>query len=515
MKSALDTFIAECAKTWPASLSSVGSTPSNQSAAALATIIERARDGAVSTLPYVHSSKDRVFWVSFGGDGRSLLEYGDDLRSWVVPNYGTCGDLEFARPGVGGHLAHLVHGVSPAGYLRWTSEGRFLLDILSALAQMHAFLQGIPEIKSSVAPSLHVLRFHFVSALRLGEWDVAESIIDEIDRWNLEQAHKTMQMRLRVFGESGNHSQLLTVVEAHHLWSLAHPTRVAMAILDAFIHEVLWPLEASGPPEDVSERLRPWCAKLMSVLPKVAPTGSYAQLFAYLACLDNDGPSARALLPYIADPLRSFVLTRFGMAMEESFSQAAIVTPMPDESATAAVSVTPRDSGPGGNYWQSLLAAVRQGSAPLIDLRLSELDARVLGDVEFLAQAPDALLELISDPVMDSQATSRNALQEVLTALTDISLSMPGFPSLQHLDLYLSLAEALVYLRGAAAREEDAHLLHGLLAAVANLSSTAAQRCGELLRSWWRLRPILPRLDWLVAVLDSIAPLHPDPGSMV
>ena len=29
------------------------------------------------------------------------------------------------------------------------------------------------------------------------------------------------------------------------------------------------------------------------------------------------------------------------------------------------------------------------------------------------------------------------------------------------------------------------------------------------------MRPILPRMEWLVVVLDSLVPLHPDPSSMV
>jgi hypothetical protein len=511
---ALDALIAECAKTWPPSLTSVGTTPSNQSAAALAALIERARDGGVSTLPYLHDGKNLVFWVSFGSDAKSLLEYSEDLRSWVMAGYGTFGDLEFARPGGSGHLAQIVYEASPAGYLRWTSEAKSLLAILSVLGRMHTFLQGIPQVRSLVAPSLHILRFRFVSALRLGEWDVAESIIDEIDRWNLEQAHKTMQMRLRVLGESGNHSRLLEVVEAHHLWSLSHPTRVAMAILDAFVHEVLRQLETSRSPGDVCEGLRPWYSKLVNVLTNVVPAGDYAPLFAYIACLDHDDPSARALLPYLTEPLSSFVRARFALPIEEVSS--AVNT----EATTVANIVSPTvaappNRGPGSIFWQSLQAAVRQGSAALIDLRLSELDARVLEDVDFLEQAPDALLELISDPAVDNHVASKNGLQELITALTDISLSMPGFPSVRHLDLYLSLAEALVYVRGSAAREEDAHLLHGLLAAIANLSPSAARRCGDLLRSWWSLRPIHPRLDWLVAVLDSLAPLHPDPGSLM
>ena len=511
----LEELIAECGKTWPADLSSALTKPSTAGAVALAVLINCARSGSVSTFPYARLDKGVIHWVSFGGDSRLLLEYGEDLRSWVMQGYGTKGDLEFARSDFKGRLAHLVHNTSPAGYLRWTSDAQTLPAILGVLAQMHSLLEGMPDGTSALAPSLHVLRFRFVSALRLGEWIVAESVIDEIDRWNLEQAHKTMQMRLRVLGQSGNHARLLEMVDKHHLWALTHPTRVAEVILEAVLHEVLRPLEFTVAPGQVCEQIRPWYSRLVSVLPHVAPMGRFANLFAYVACLDDDGPSAEALLPHLTDPLATFIRERFGLKAE---ADSARVAPVPVPMANATVAAEGWDSvptTPGQVFWTTLQALVRQGAGAALDRHLSELDARVLDGADYLALAPDALLEMISDPAVEARSSSRNALQEVLTSLVDMSFSVPGFPSPKHLDLYLSLAEALVYVRGTSASEEDAHLLHGLLAAIANLSVTAAHRCADLLRSWWHLRPILPRMEWLVAVLDSLVPLHPDPSSMV
>jgi hypothetical protein len=510
----LEELIAECGKTWPANLASALTKPSTAPAVALVALIEYARSGSVSTIPYARLDKGVIHWVSFGGHSRLLLEYAEDLRSWVMQGYGTKGDLQFVQSDFKGRLAHLVHNASPAGYLRWTSDAQALPAILGVLAQMHSLLGSMPDGTSALAPSLHALRFRFVSALRLGEWAVAESVVDEIDRWNLEQAHKTMQMRLRVLGQSGSHARLLEIVDKHHLWALTHPTRVAEAILEAVLHEVLQPLEATLAPFEVCEAIRPWYSKLVSVLPQVAPMSGFAHLFAYVACLDGDGPSVQALLPQLSDPVAAFIRERFGLSAES-------VAKLEPDSIPVASARSPTDgtddapASPGQTFWNTLQALVRNGTGAELNQQLSELDARVLDGADYLVHAPDALLEMISDPAVEARAASRNALQEVLTSLVDLSFSVPGFPSPKHLELYLSLAEALVYVRGGSASEEDAHLLHGLLAAIANLSSTAADRCTDLLRSWWRLRPILPRLDWLIAVLDSLAPLHPDPNSMV
>lgn len=514
MRTQLDQLIEECQKTWPLELASARTSPTNAGAVALSSLISRARAGEVTTLPYVHREKGEVYWLSFGAGAKSLLEYGEDLKSWVMPGYETRGDLEFVSGGRG-RLANLVHQASPEGYLRWISNARTFLALLSVLDRMHCFLKDMPEAQYKVAPSLHVLRFRFVTELRLGQWSAAESVVDEIDRWNLEQAHKTMQMRLRILGESGGYAELLELVERHNLWALSLPTRVAESVLEAFVRIVLPPMEMSGSPAAVCEGLRPWYPKLTPLISRVRPTPLLSPLFAYIACLDKDAASALALTSSLNAPLSEFVRSHF-LVTESNATGAGAGAGEPtllhtdqQESKTSAI------TSEGSAFWRSLQALVRNGAGSAVRRQMEELDAQVLDDSEFLSQAPEALLELISDPQVEAQTTSRLALQEVLSSLIDTTLSAPHFPSLRHLDLYLSLTEALVYLRGSTAADEDAHLLHGMLAAIASLSPNAVARCVDIVRTWWSQRPILSRLDWLIAVLDSLAPLHPDPTSLL
>jgi len=511
---AIDTLVKELAQSWPAGLATALGTPSTREATAVAGLIDRARRGDTSSLPFLLRAKDRVLWVSVGGSTRHLLEYAEDLRSWVLEGYGVTGDVEFVQGAEVGRLAKIVQAVSSDGYLRWGSATATLPTVLGVLSQMHAFIDRMPTAESESIPSIHVLRFRFVSALRCGNWGTAATVIDEIDRWGLEQAHKTMQMRLRLLGESGDHVSLVETVDRNHLWSLAHPTRVAQAILEAFLKVVVEPLEATLSPSDVCEQLRPWYQKVIQVLPKVAPTGVLTRLFAYVACQDRDGPSAEALLPELTDSLAQFVRETCRLTIQEDGvatyppSLAIETIPPPiliDQSAPSVATA----------YWVELQRLVRHGSTTALGLHLSELDARVLEQADFLDQVPDTLLELISDPEIDNRPAAKNALQEVLTCLVDVSIGASGFPDSKHLNLYLSLAESLVYLRGSYASEEDAHLLHGLLAAIANLSGPATHQCVELLRSWWKARPVVPRLSWLLAVMESLAPLHPDPGTML
>ena len=520
VKSDLEKLISECLDSLPTTFLARIGVCSDPDVSALNMLIERARQGGISTLPYVVQSKETVHWVSFGGNSGSLLEYAEDLRSWVLPGYRTHGELNFARSNSQGRLANLVLNVSPPGYLRWASNLNSFTTILKILDQMHGFLNCMPVISTSSPPSIHILRFRFVSALKCGDWDEAEQVINDIDRWNLEQAHKTMQMRLRLLGESRKHAELLEMVETHGLWVLTHPTRVSEAIIEAVINEILKPLELQNGPDIICQKLQPWLAKLTTVLPLVSMQATRAPLFAYFACIDDDGPTALSLLPDLASPLLEFVRERFQKNLDLDHVE---VTKSQSNQINKSVNKEDFEYDELGiaahelrqSYWSVIQTLVRQGSLGQLELLLSELDARVSSDSELLGAIPELVMDLISDPIIGANSASRNALHEVLSSLVDLIFSLPGFPDSKYIDIYLSVAEAMVYVRGDSASEEDAHLLHGLLAAIANLSTASLESCTKLLRSWWQLRPVLPRLDWLLAVLESLAPLHPKPDEMV
>lgn len=506
--SAAEALVAEFARTWPTQVRSAPGLPGTPAAMGLQGLVALAQQGKVTTLPYVQATKQRILWLSFGEDTKALLDYADDLKSWIVPAWGTDGGVDFVQPGSPGRLAGLVAQASPSGYLRWSSDLKHLDTVLHVLVRMHTFLEAMPEVQSAVAPSLHILRFRFVTALRLGEWAAAETSVDEIDRWNLEQAHKTMQMRVRVLSESGEHARLLELVERHQLWMLVQPTQVSLAILRAVHYRVLAPLVLSEQHEAACSALAAWYPKLVHLLPAAAKLPELVPLQAYAACIAADADAARRLLPQLDDALAVFVRGRLMLADEQ-----AAAAPAMAGGGTAQSAVTPRASA-GERFWHAVMAAVCEGNSAEVCCQLEELDARVLNDAGFLAATPDALLELLSNPNIETSTASRVALQDVLTGLVDAAVGVPSFPRITHLDLYVALAEALVYLRGESASEQDAHLLHGLLAAAMNLSPSCAQRCSDLLRDWWRHRPTASRIGWLVAALDSVGPLHPQPHDL-
>ena len=146
---------------------------------------------------------------------------------------------------------------------------------------------------------------------------------------------------------------------------------------------------------------------------------------------------------------------------------------------------------------------------------VSALESDILASQEFINGAPDGLLELLTDPAIDFNSEAKTLRYEALAALVDCFVGAPGFPSLKYLEIYLSLLDGIVEVRGGAVSEADSQLVLGLGGAVASLSADACPRCEEAFRALWHRRPIVPRLDWLAAALDTLAEVHPSPHDLV
>ena len=503
MTTAVIHLVRELEASWPAELRSEFAGASSNIGLALAEMIAAANRGEVASLPYVRAGTGQVYWLSFGPDPRLLLEYADDLRSWVHPYYDTQGSSEFIQPGARGQLASAVASVSPHGYLKWRSTTLRLMSVLDTLRRMHLFLASRPRGTSERVPSASTLRFRFVSAVRIGDWDRAQAVIDEIDRWNLEPAQKTMQMRIRLLDARGAYDRLLVLVERHQAWAVTNPRRISAAILLAVHRVLLRPLEAAGRYADALETFRVgWFPRLTQAIADTTGMPEPAALHAYASCIDNDVPMLQRLLPSLEPELAAFVKARLP---EVPALTPAPVAPADDQERAKPV---------GEAFWEALHTGVRTGRQDRVRVLLDALDSELLSDAQFVARAPDALLELFSDPDLEARPVSRMLLHDTLTGLIDSVVDAPGFPRIQHLDVYVVLCEGLVYLRGAAANEGDSQLLLGLVSAIIHLTPGGVHRCDPIVRAWWGQRPTVSRLPWLAGVLDVIAPLHPSPQKL-
>lgn len=169
----------------------------------------------------------------------------------------------------------------------------------------------------------------------------------------------------------------------------------------------------------------------------------------------------------------------------------------------------------GDKFWEVLSRAVAQAHAARARALIGSLDNLLFDDPLFVRCAPDALLELVSDPQIERDTGARSLLYEVIAALVDAFVVAPGFPRLGHLDVYLALLDGIVLLKRGATSDADSQLVLGLVAAAANLRPDACARCEQIVSSWWQGRPVTQRLDWLAAALDSLGPLSANTEGLI
>lgn len=506
---------------------------------ALTQLAQDAREGHPTSLPYVQAAVGQIAWLSTAGTLRELREYLDDARGWLVKADASALTAEVRQPkDAAGPLGALLRVVSPQGYVRWDTSLAGGAHTLVRLGRMHQFLRTRPDLSRHSTPSVAALRLEFISALGVGDWDRADACIGEIDHWNLDHAPGTLHMRIRLLQARGQTRELFQFVCANQAWEFANPRRIAAAIVGAVDACAIQPeLNTSGLQAAFDLFRQRWYPKLVQCISDARGEGGVARPLAFAATVDGDHQSLASLRNSLPDGVWQFLqkqmpgspLPTEGATAQRNAEQApsiqtdaeqpntdpALPATTPDSSADAVVegasSLGAQSDAPavaeGIRYWTALHLAIAQVHAPQARVLIASLDSQLLDDPVFLSCAPDALLEIVSDPQIDADAGARSLLYEVLAALVDAFVLTPGFPRLAHLEVYLTLLDSIVLLKAGATSDADSQLVLGLVSAAANLRADASERCEQIVRAWWQGRAVVPRLDWLAAALDSLGPL--------
>jgi hypothetical protein len=463
------------------------------------------RNGSATSIPIVRGQEVR--WISIAPTLTNLKCYVADLSAWV-PRHLCRGGGEIAptivrRAPAGSPVEHWISELAPEGYARWASPVHCADIIFDRLDKMRLFLASRPEVKVRRTPSLPSLRMEFVTALRIGDWRVAESCVNSLDQWGLDQAASTLQMRLRLLDAMGDEHGVIELARRHKAWDFPNPRRIASAILRAVYSQEIMPIEVNtGFVEALNYYESNWHPLLHQTVADAGGDNSACNMLAYSATIDRDTRKFHALRQLLPVALGDFLCEQLPCAELESGAASAPPSPAPP--------VTRDRRFVGTEFWKELHSQVRSEDVAATRALLAAIDADIWDDPATVVAVPDAVLEVLSDPDIGGSNVSRSLQQEVITTLIDAFLAVPNFPRLSHLHVYQALLDGLVALNSESANEAESQLVLGLVGAVINLSADACMDCEDVIRAWWRRRPIIERLNWLLASLDVLAPLHTD-----
>lgn len=522
MKDAWDDILDVIRPKWPSEWSRDPATWT-----AVSQLVDDARGGRPSSLPVVQSTARRISWLTVAASLRELREYLDDLRVWLPKAEGSTISGQVTVPSDSGPLGPALRVIVPHGYVRWDTAIDRGRDILRRLHRMHVFLSTRPRLAEARVPSGAALRLEFITSLKVGDWFRARQCIDEIDQWSLEPASATLQMRIRLLEARGDRDELFAFVNRHEAWNFANPRKIAAAIVSAIDAGAIQPVERSDGLQRAYEVFRQtWHQRLVHLISDARVESQAVRLAAFAATADADRHSLGQLLPLLPEAVSAFLSSQLPVetpsapghhsSLVDTPSSSTVVTDVdPDQPPTVAP--TPSCALPSdvGSYWRELHRAIGGANVARTRALIDALESDLVGSAEFIASAPDEVLELLTDPAIDLRHEAKTLRYEALAALVDCFIGAPRFPDLTCLEIYLSLLNGIVELRGGAANDADSQLVLGLGGAVANLSPPACVRCEEAFRALWHRRPIVHRLDWLTAALDTLAELHPSPHNLI
>jgi hypothetical protein len=522
-------------------------------------------DGAAASLPYF-SPRD-VAWVTLAPGAEALQGAIEALRAWVVPTYAW--EDRIVSDATEGPLSGRFLALSPAGYFRWRSRIPDAGTVASKLRAMARLESARPRHVHTHTPSLHEARQRFATALVSGDHDTALDLVRTIDLHALDSAANTRFMRVQLWDRFREYEFVDDEVFIRDLVRLRLPQAVRMSVLRALHARILAPLEQG---DDLMAAAVAYAARVHplagGLLDFVAPTDGFevrrclgyrawlrrdrlqaavavaraddAPLAALLAPLTSPEPAALTAPPSSPEatpPVAIDVATVVGWTTKvipersdalPSSSRAVLVAsirrlfgerPDPDIASlldklggrNASERATPRDWGEFLDAWTE----ARWRTA----MRFLDWSARPSASElsnERLHALLDGVEEALTDPTRrrDDPQVDEIVPATLFRIIDDLRLD-PLFPRTEHARVHQRLFDLWVTFRGGSARREDAALFLLLADALLQADPSAGAGMPERITAWWKRRPNLSLLPFLLDALSLVSHYAPEASGSV
>jgi hypothetical protein len=209
-------------------------------------LLERLAISNCSILPYYGEQQDQ--WYLVGGE-RSLLD--QTLRQivpFIIPTYAEfVGDMALAQllPFVPNRdeVNRLGRQLYDLGYYSWVSSNDDRSTILERLNIWLDLASKQPAIPLTEEHNYRDMYSQFEQALSTSNWSEAESVLLEMQRLNLITSENLQFLRIQLLAKQQRWQDIWNHDDFSALANLRMPSKVRAAMLAAFHHTMLLPLE--------------------------------------------------------------------------------------------------------------------------------------------------------------------------------------------------------------------------------------------------------------------------------
>jgi hypothetical protein len=516
--------------------------------------------GTRSSLPYF--SGDEVVWLTTAGDAEGLIAAIDDLRAWILPNFGWEDEKPLVTPGdSAGPLGGLIHSISPAGYFRWRTTRRDFSPVLKKLSALRRLEATQPVHVHVRVPSLVELRNQFDVAMLTGDREAAQEAIDTINHHQLDTAVNTRFMQVLVWNQFREHERIVTDPNIAELVQLRMPQLIRLGVLQAFHAHFIAPHEDRGDvaaaAESYVENVHDLLAGLIDLC-RLRDSPEARRSKGYKAWFLKDALQAKEILAEYDDKLLTQLLAPLRLAdslpapLDEQFMRAlqqgdwravqevGAKLLEPNMRLTSAISfdflrsslavslniqanamllerleqltdsnllpsepLSPRVPQTWSDFFERLNSAEWDAAARF--LTLDDRPSAYSSDVLEVNELLNALEELFTNPgIHQSQAGYQIVMRSLPIIINDF-VAVRDFPQVELMPIYRQLLGFWAEHKKGSASTPDSNLLLLLADAILQHAGSAEAEVAEAIWGWWQRRKVRAMLPFLLNALDMLS----------
>jgi hypothetical protein len=516
--------------------------------------------GARSSLPYF--SIDEVVWLTTAGDAEGLIGAIEDLRAWILPNFGWEDEKPLVTPGDSvGTLGGLIHSISQAGYFRWRTTRRDFAPVLKKLSALRRLEAAQPVHVYVRVPSLVELRNQFDVAMLTGDREAAQEAVNTINHHQLDTAVNTRFMQVLVWNQFREHERIATDQHVAELVQLRMPQLIRLSVVQAFHAHFISPHEDRGDVNAAAESYAENVHDLLAGLIDLCRPGDSLEArrsMGYKAWFIKDAFRAKEILAECDDELLTQLLASLRQVdslpapLDEQFMSALQQGDWRAVQEVGAKMLEPEvqsASAISREFLQSSLAVSLniQANAALVEKlehlassnllpsepqsplvpqtwseffeRLNSADwdaaARFLtldnrpsaysSDVLEVKELLDALEELFTDPKIHQNQSCYQMVVRGLPIIINDFVAVRDFPQAELVAVYRQLLGLWAEHKKGSASTPDANLLLLLADAILPHVSSVEVEVAEAIRDWWQARKVRAMLPFLLNGLDMLS----------
>lgn len=272
----------------------------------LALMLKRARDAQAMLFPRINPRDGQISWMLTAPTLYQMEQARVHLQHLLVPAYTKLPKKVAAEAWLqgAGEVFQVFPRLYPYGYYRLDSRQEYTPEIYRLLKLwQHLEKERPAPAKLEPYPTYGNLSERFQLALAGAQWEEAEYLKREIQRYNLTSAENVLFLEIESLAAQRRWSEIRRLDDFSTLAHVPVPRDVRSALLTAFHHEELLPKEQQGDWAGALEAFRehlPALGLLLSARLGLTP-GPVIQLFAYNAVSNNDQAALQELLTVTSD----------------------------------------------------------------------------------------------------------------------------------------------------------------------------------------------------------------------